>query len=406
VRFRTAVLAALAWIPASQALALWDDRVTPFVEEKVTRDDNVFRVSNSFNPNALPGSPSGGDTYTTTSVGLNLDVPVSRQRFQLGYVRNYTRYDQFTQLDLNGYDGRATWLWQIGNDASGQLGYTQNLALASFANIVGLTPDPLTTRQATFNGAYMVTPRWRLNAGVTGFEQKNGDPVRETNDIRILSGDAGLNYTTPARTSIGLGVRAEEGRFPKRPFVPPNPPDPGSSFDNAYRQYGADLVVDWTANGVSHLSARVGRLTRRNEHLPERDFYGTAVRAQYDWKPTGKFSLTAIALQDISPYDDIRSSYVFVKAVSLRPVLSVTSKVDLSASLDYSVRDYLGDPNLSQIGFADRTDHVRGVSAAIAYRPIRALALQLSAQRETRSSTVPFNDYEVDIFSLAARLQF
>jgi len=414
---RSAILVACTVLPATRALALWDDKVTPFVEEKVTRDSNVFRLSPSldprtFAPDIFKDSTSLGDTYRVTSVGLNVDLPVSRQRFQLGYARNYSRYDHFTELDLDGYDGRALWLWQLGNDANGQLSYTENLSLASFANIAGVKPDPLKVRQAQLNGAYLVTPRWRLQLGATGFQQRNGETTLRVNDIDIVGGDASLAYATPANTFVGVGVRAEDGRFPNRPFVPASS-DPNvvpSVFDNAYRQYGVDLVADWTVTGLSRLNARVGRISRRNEHLSERDFYGTAVRVQYDWKPTGRLSLNASVVQDISPYDDIKASYVFVKGVSFRPTFALTGKIDVSGIFEYSIRDYLGDPNLApadtQGTLPTRTDHVRSATLALSYRPIRVITLQASAQRETRSSTIPFGDYEVNVYSLSARLAF
>ena len=406
-----AIFTACAALP-TQARALWNDSVTPFVEQKATHDSNVFRLSDGSNSANPPDAPSGGDTYTTTTAGLNLDLPVSRQRFQVGYARNYFRYDRLTQLDFDGYDGKALWQWQVGNDTSGQLSYAQNLAIASFANIGGTTPDPLTTRQALFNGTYMVTPRWRAQAGAGGFQQRNGDPVRQSIDIDIVSGDASLSYATPANTHIGLGVRAEKGRYPNRDFVSPDPQNnvPGSTFDNAYRQYGVDLVADWTATGLSHLSARLGRVSRRNEHLPERDFYGTAVRVQHDWTPTGKLSLSTTAVQDINPYEDIRASYAYVRGVSFRPTLSVTGKIDVSGTFEYSRRQYFGDPNLDPnpppTGAAGRTDRVRSATATLSYRPLRTLALQINAQRESRSSTIPFGDYEVTVFGVSAKLSF
>src|SRR5213079_422130 len=138
---------------------------TLFAEEKATHDDNVFRISKNAAPEDIL-APSRGDTYRTTSLGFNFDVPVSRQRFQAAFARNDNRYDQLTALDFTGHEGRATWLWQLGNDASGQLGYTETLALASFAFTQSRTLDRLRTRQAFFNAAYLVTPRWRLQAGV------------------------------------------------------------------------------------------------------------------------------------------------------------------------------------------------------------------------------------------------
>src|SRR5262249_46149147 len=141
-----AILAAFVAAPAS---AMFEGKLTPFVEEKVTHDDNVFRLSK----NVDPGSTPTADTYTTTSLGVNLDAPPSRQRFQAGLAWNATRFRQLTDLDFNGHDARATWLWQIGNDLSGQLGYIDNFALAPFAYTQSQTPDPLRTRQAFLNGA-------------------------------------------------------------------------------------------------------------------------------------------------------------------------------------------------------------------------------------------------------------
>src|SRR5438034_7206056 len=147
-----AIAAAGLFLPAMKAFALWDDKLTLFAEEKATRDDNVFRISKNAAPEDI-GASSRGDTYRTTSLGFNFDVPVSRQRFQASFSRIDTRYDQLTALDFTGHEGRAAWLWQLGNDASGQLGYTETSALASFANVVSfaniqIRPDPLRTRQA------------------------------------------------------------------------------------------------------------------------------------------------------------------------------------------------------------------------------------------------------------------
>jgi len=103
---------AVIWFfaPATKAFALWDDRLQLFVEEKVTRDDNVFRLSKDVDPEAF-GVSSRGDTYHTTSPGFNLDVPVSRQRFQARYAWNATRFDRFTDLDFDGQQFVVTaWL--------------------------------------------------------------------------------------------------------------------------------------------------------------------------------------------------------------------------------------------------------------------------------------------------------
>jgi len=387
----TAILISGAAIAATPALALWDDKVTPFAEVKATHDDNVFRVPNSAGPES--------DTYRTTSLGLSLDVPVSRQRFQAGYTWNATRFNRFTDLDFDGHDARALWVWQVGNDLSGQLGYTEIFALAPFAYLQSTTPDPLKTRVAFLNAAYLVTPRWRVQGGVAEFRQTNGDPTLQGNDINIATTDIGLSYVTPANTSVGFSERIEDGRFPNREFTP------GSPFDDAYRQTTRSIVADWTVTGVSHVVARAGRISRRYSNTPQSDFDGTTANAEYDWKPTGKFSLAGVVRRDISPFQDIQSSAVLVKGVTVRPTFSVTLKIDVSGILDYGTWYYLGDPGLVSGGTQGRIDRVFLGAASLSYKPIRSVTLTVTLQRESRSSNMGF-DYVANVASAGVRIAF
>ena len=142
------------------------------------------------------------------------------------------------------------------------------------------------------------------------------------------------------------------------------------------------------------------------------DFVGYTARGQYDWKPTGKLSLAAVAQRDIYPYQDIGSSFVLVKGVTLRPTLKVTEKIDVSGTLDYSIREFLPSPGQASGGSPSRTDRVRSGTATLSYRPARAVTLLFSAQREARSSdfvpppqVLPV-DYVVNVISISARIAF
>ena len=395
-----AIAVAGLFMPATHAFALWGDKLQLYVEEKAARDDNVFRISKDVDPASAVGSTSRGDSYHTTSLGFNFDVPLSRQRFQAAFSTNTTRYDQFTNLDFTGHDARAVWLWQVGNKLGGQLGYADNLSLASFAYIQATTPDPLRTRQAFLNADFLVTPRWRLQTAWSELDQTNGDQSHQVSDINIASTEVSLGYVTPANNSVRLATRVEEGSFPKREFVP------GSPLDNAYRQYGAGIMVDWTVGGVSHLTARANHISRRYEHLPQSNVDGNTVLADYNWKPTGKLSLAATARRDISPYQDIQSSFVLVKGVSLRPKLNVTEKIEVSGVLDYSNWHYLGDPGLVSGGVQGRMDRLRSAMATLSYRLARNLSISLTAQREIRTSNTPMADYAFNVISLNARIAF
>lgn len=388
--------------PATDANALWGDRLELFVAERVTHDDNVFRISSQSDPAAVLGSPSKRDTYHTTSFGINLDVPVSRQLFQGGLTLNNTNYNRFTVLNFDGHEGRAVWQWQAGNDLAGQLGYTETLALASLANsqagILSGTPNSLKTQREFFNAAYLLTPRWQLRGEASSLKQTNGLPVFRVNDVVIDAGNFGVNYVTPLKNQVGLGVRVEEGRFPNRQVVA------GSPFDNAYQQLNVDAVTDWTLTGRSRLSARAGRVSRRHEQVPQGDFEDWTFNAAYDWQPTGKLWLNALARREISPLDDAYSSFVLLTGIALNPTLRLTDKTNLTATLEYNEREYLSDPGL--LLAQPRTDQVRTAALKASYRPLRSVTLEMNWRRESRSSTIAFGDYKYEIVSVSARLGF
>jgi exopolysaccharide biosynthesis operon protein EpsL len=385
-------------LAATPACALWDDALTLFAEERITRDDNVFRISRDLDPAVAIRSASKADTFRTLSLGLKLDLPVSLQRFQLDYTHRKDRYGRFTDLDFAGHDAHALWLWRLRSGASGQLGYEESVALAPFANIQSRNPDQLRFRRTFFNGTVLATPRWRVQGGVAGLEQANSDPARQINDVKTLGADLALSYLTPADNSAGIGARAEEGRFPNQEFVA------GSFFANAYSQRGVGFLGEWTITGASRISARADRLRRHYDELPQRDFDGNTFRIQYDWKPSGKLALVAVLQKDVSAYEDVRSSFVLLKGLTMSATLKASEMVEVSGTLDYGLRDYLGDPGLVFGTAPARSDRVRSATLNLYYRPTRSVTLQASAQHEVRSSNVQFADYGVSVVFVGIRI--
>src|SRR5262249_30344319 len=177
-------------------------------------------------------------------------------------------------------------------------------------------------------------------------------------------------------------------------------------FDDSYRQTSVGLIGDWTVTGVSHVVARASRVSRRYPNTPQSDLDGYTAVAEYDWKVTGKLTLTGVVRRDISPFQDIQSSFVLVKGVTVRPTLNVTEKIDVSAILDYSRWYFLGDRGLVTGGAQGRVDTVSSAAASLSYRPLRSISLQASVLRERRYSNVPAAEYLVNTASLTARLSF
>jgi exopolysaccharide biosynthesis operon protein EpsL len=401
---RAAMVIAGMLLPATHASALWNDRLEVFVAQSITRDDNIFRLSEAIDPVPVTGSSSTADTYTTTNLGFRFDVPVSRQRFLAEWSWNDNRYERFSILDYTGHRGRAVWQWQAGNDLSGELGYAKTRSLASLANVQSgvqsSTPNPVDKRDAFVNAAYMLTPRWKLEGELTETRNANEAPEFRVNDVRISGTGATVSYVSPADNEVGVNLRVAEARYPVALLVA------GDLIDNAYRQQNVALVTHWTITARSRLGAQLGRVERSYSQLPQRDFERTTFRAAYEWRATGKLTLTADAQNDISEIEEINTGYVFARGVALRSAFRLSEKIDIGGAFEYSDRDYLGEPGLVLGTVQPRNDRVRAIAVSASWRPLRSLWLDANARRETRSSSAAFGDYEVMIFGLTAGIRF
>jgi exopolysaccharide biosynthesis operon protein EpsL len=393
-------VAAVVVLLAAPARALDQGTLVPFVEERITTDDNVFRISSELNPIQTIGSASTGDTYRSTAAGLTVDLPLSRQRLTASLRFDQTRYNRFSDLDFNGRDLRGSWHWQAGDKLGGELGASDTYSLGSFAEVRGTTPDRLQVRQEFARVSYMLTPFWRLRAAADRIDQYNSDPALQFNDVRVDAAEASLAFVSRAGNSIGLRTRVENGQFPYLQQV-------GTALiDNAYRQSNSGLTLDWTISPASHLVARADQVSRDYEQLPQRDFHGPVGRVDFVWTPPFNLSLTAFAQRDISPYELIRSSMVLVRGLGLLPSWKVTPRLEATADLEWANRRYLGDPAQALGLTSVRDDRVRTLSGTLSYHAASWAIVQASLLHEQRSSNIEFGDYTVRVFWLSARFTF
>lgn len=379
-------------------------KVTPFAEETVTTDDNVFRISNQVDPTTLIGFAARGDTYRTTTAGLSADVPVSLQRFEATLTYNSYRYDRFHELDYDGYGLRGSWLWQVGRNLSGEIGASENYSLAPFeqlpvaSSVAPVVPDRLHAREEFAKGSWLVTPDWKLYAAGDDLNQSNSDPLGQYNDVSVDSLEASLSRAGGTGNWFGLDTRFEWGHFPVAEPI-------GTVLvDNGYSQSGVGVVLDVGADTPSHVVARADQVSRHYNQLTARDFNRTTGRIEYTWTPDVKVSVSAIAERDISPYEYIHSSIVMVRGLTLRPLWHATDWLDVSADFAWLDRDYLSDPMVALGAAPARDDGVRTTSALLDFHPARGITLQLSYLHEGRSSTILNGGYDVNVAWLKARL--
>ena len=388
------LLAALA-APLS-AQALFSDRVELFVSENVTYDTNVFRLSKNIDTFATTGSTERADWVSTTGLGINVNLPVSLQRFELNYTWFTSKYKRFGDLDHDGRSGRAVWNWAVTPRITGDLGYQEDRALASFANIQGRRPDLVTSRMAFANGAWMVTPSWRAHAVLGAAQTEHEDPTRAANDLETGAVETGLSYVTAQDNRIGGAVRGERGRSPHTITLF------GVPFDNAYNQYGAGVQFRWVLTGLSRFDGRADWTKRTYDQFTQRNFSGPTARITYTYTPTGKLTIATIAQRDIAPIEDITTRFVLVSGLTVRPDWAVTDKFNVRGILGYSIWDYQGDPVLG----ADFKHRVRTAGVSVIYRPTPHIGITGGLTREVRTSTLLTGDYEATTAFIEGRVGF
>ena len=387
------LLAALAAAPLP-SWALFNDHLELFAQENVTRDSNVFRLSDNLGPESV-GATQKHDVIFTTGLGFLFDMPVSLQRFQLGFTWVDSRYQEFKDLDHHGHALRGAWLWAITPRITGDATYQEERTLASFANIQDRRPDLITARLAAVNAAWMMTPSWRLHGRADGGSTEHSDTTSFQN-LRSVSAETGLSYVTAQENRIGVAVRGERGRTPDEQLVQ------GEIFDDAYRQWGAGIQGRWVITGHSRFDGRLDYTRRTYEQFTERNYSGPTFNATYTWTPTGKITVAAIAQRDVAPLQDINTSFVLVTSFVVRPDWQITDKLNLRGNVQYAKWDYRGDAALGQ----DYEHRVTAGGVALMYRPWERVAITGAYQHERRTSTLVNSDYRVDTVSLEGRIGF
>ncbi len=363
-----ACLALCALVPVG-ALAQISDTIRPFVDLRYVDDDNIFRSTT--NPES--------DTYLELGAGVDINLPVSRQNF--GFAGKYTHvaYDVNDSLDHDDIDGNFTWDWVVGNRLNGDLRANYSETIGSFDEQATRTKDDRKDTNLAGTLIFELTPRWEL-VGAFDAQQSRVDNRPEVEfDATTAIGE--VRYATGARTKIGARYTVTEGDYLNTQIVN------GEPFDNDYTFTAMSGTFQWETTGKSKLNFELGYSEVDAAQGSEFDYDGRLMRAAYTWDATGKTRLLVRAWNQARGREEI-SGYVVTQGISIKPTLSMTSK--LSGSLDLLYEDviYEGDAAVAPTGAA-REDTNKSVAASLSYALTRRIVGTLGYKTYDRASNVP-----------------
>src|SRR5262245_45244229 len=194
-----------------------------FVEAGALYDNNILRRN------------AGAETENVFRFGgggrLDQRV-VGRQAIRLEARGDAYIFDKFSDLNHFAYSGAATWLWELGNDLAGTLGYARTHRLAALAETQRAVKRMITTDDVFGTAAWRLGPSARLRGGLAYGRGVRDTPGEDRVTFGTRTGTVGADWVTSLGNALGIEHRETRGDAPISTSL-----DPTNTFaDNDFKE--------------------------------------------------------------------------------------------------------------------------------------------------------------------------
>jgi hypothetical protein len=409
LRLLPVVVALLGAGVAGSAVA----QVSPYyigASQAFSHDSNVFRVADGF--------PKASDVWSTTSLLVGIDQPISRQRIYADANIAYNKYQDLDQLDGSGYRLGLGLDWATVERLSGTLKFNASEALADY----GAADTPSTTEKNTERSQEALASV-RLGGAAARFNLEGTFSHRELNysldswdryEYRRDTVGLGLIYRPSGALTLGAGARYTKGTFPR--FAQDAS---GAYIADDYDRNDIDLTAVWEATGASRVNARISFTDESHDVAGARDFSDWTGAIAWDWRPTGKLRfLTELARDSGQELNPLTSGGGSISAVGdtsqladqlqVQAFYDATAKIQLNALARYTHRSLVNTvsvPGGIVTTTAAGNDNTTTLSIGAQYNPTRTIQIGCSVGTESRNAdSVVSYDYSSDYASCFAQI--
>lgn len=388
---RAAALAALAaagvqgGFDRAQAEIL--DGVDAYAGIGVMKDDNLFRREVDVRD----------DARVRTGAGFEAVLQRGRQTLTLDADVHDNRFDAASELDYVGRAAAAALDWEAGRRLDGSIGYAYSRDLTPFEQFRVIEKDLTVVNEGEASIGVFVAPRVQVRADVRDADWRHTAGTWRFADLEEKEYGADLMLRTSAGAFVGIGRARIDGEYVNRPF------GPESVTDNAYDQTRSEVIVEWHTGGRAALDARIGRTSREQRHLPDRDFDAVTGAFGLELTVSPKTRLTLGYSRDIRSIDEADARAALVDRFDFAPQWQATPNVRLSARVMYRRQDFIG---LDGVAGDDRLDEEMHVETRVEYALGARYVLEAGAGRGARDSTRPGLDYDYLYGNVGLRVTF
>jgi exopolysaccharide biosynthesis operon protein EpsL len=344
----------------------------------MSNDDNFFKA---------PSSTAVTERITSQTMGINISLPYSLQRFELDASLTSNQYQTFSRFDYTAQNYNAGWYWGFTPQLHGSLTSTRLETL----NIASDSVDPTqrnknTSNTSALSAIYELGGPWQLTAGLSSTSNINERAVTGPGDTRSNAYNVGAQLALASGSSVGYSLQNGTG-----------------SNTNDFNTTSQTINGVWSISSTTSLNAHVTALEQRFATAPQFNFMGTSGALNVNWQTTGKTSFVAGWSRDLASYPTINTTYTQTDTFSAGPNWQLSAKTSLRLLYSNALRIDQGNPSGTP---SLRQDRLESTSVAFSWEPRPFASLTASLAESRRGSNIANQDFVDHLASVSALFTF
>lgn len=382
----TAIAALAVWPAAAMSQMAIDASATGQYES----NSNVY---------ALPAgvsfpSPDGfhrSDALYSYAGKIGLIEQWHRQKIFATVNATSIHYNSFTQLNHSEYALDGGWNWVATSAFDGTLEATRSRSMVSFTDVIQSQLALQTDQREIASVAIHVSPDWDVDG--KGYRRTLDEPLPGSPNLRLTEtqGQTGLKYVGRAGVTSGVSASYLSGHFDGS----------GNSINPSYHETGMALFATVGTQDRPVFNGRIG-YSRRGSSSGINTISGLTGSADYYRPLSGKTSLILTASRAINSYVTNTGSEIdTLGGITLK--YQATYKTGFSANYLYTHRTL---PDQGLTANTARTDNVQYVAVGIDYEALEWLSIKPYVNLQTRSSNVPFAEFNATVYGVYFSLKW
>jgi hypothetical protein len=237
-----------------------------------------------------------------------------------------------------------------------------------------------------------------LIAGVSQSKQTNERAYLGEGDYNTRSTDLGLRFAYASGSAVTYRLKHANGTYLNRVQ------NPSSAYNDDFNEIDHELNLQWVMSGNSVASMSAAHINRSYPNFDQLSYSGLTTSANFNWRITGKSSLTAGWSRALTSYQTASTSYTQTDRYSVGPSWQLSPKTVLQLSHQLTQTSYLGAP--SSVATVQRRDTTRDTSLSVNWQPYPSLNLSASLQNTARASNLEGLDFDSNLTTVAAKFTF